>query len=99
MTRRLRLLPRARSDLADIWLYTARQWSMDQADSYIRGLNDALALLCVQPDLAPRYGKVTPPVRVHRFRSHAAIFTADDSLLEVVRVVHSRSNWQALLAD
>ena len=99
MTRRLRLRPRAESDLAEIWLYSVAQWSVSQADLYLSGLNDALTLLRNQPEIARRHGKKVPPVRLHTYRSHLVIFTADDTLLEVIRVVHARFNWQALLAE
>ena len=33
-----RLSPLAADDLEDIWLYTLRQWSLAQADSYLRTL-------------------------------------------------------------
>ena len=35
------LRPLAEADLKEIWLYTARLWSVEQADSYIRGFVDA----------------------------------------------------------
>lgn len=37
-----RLRPRALDDLESIWLYTAKQWSVDQADIYIRQLTAGL---------------------------------------------------------
>ena len=99
MTRRLRLHPRAQSDLTEIWVYTAQQWSLTQADSYLRGLDDTLTLLRDQPDIARRFGSSVPPVRVQRYKSHLVIFTASASTLDVIRIVHARSNWQALLAE
>ncbi len=99
MTRRLNLLPAAEADLSDIWDYTAARWSLNQARIYASGITDLLSLLCDQPEVAQHNGNTVPPVRVHRYQSHIVIFTADDSLLEVIRVVHARSNWQALLAE
>jgi toxin ParE1/3/4 len=98
LTRRLNLLPAAQADLSDIWDYTAERWSLQQARIYASGMTDLLLLLCEHPEIAPRYGNTVPPVRVHNYRSHVIIFTADGALVEVIRVVHSRSNWQAILA-
>lgn len=39
------LRPRAQADLADIWRYTAREWSVDQADRYYRDNIAALQML------------------------------------------------------
>jgi toxin ParE1/3/4 len=99
LTRHLNLLPAAISDLSDIWDYTIDRWSLKQARVYTDGLTDLLNLLCDHPEIAQRYGKSAPTVRVHRYRSHLVIFTADDSRTEIIRVVHARSNWLALLAQ
>jgi toxin ParE1/3/4 len=58
-----------------------------------------LTLLCDQPEIAQILGKISRPVRVYRYRSHLVIFAVDDLTLQVIRVVHSRSNWQTLLGD
>ena len=99
MTRQLILVPKAASDLSDIWDYTVERWSLPQARAYASGIIAVLTLLCEQPEIAQVFGKLRSPVRVYRFRSHLVIFTADDSTVEVIRVVHSRSNWQILLGD
>ncbi|MCA8927827.1 MAG: type II toxin-antitoxin system RelE/ParE family toxin, partial [Alphaproteobacteria bacterium] len=40
-----RLRPAAQADLEGIWRYTAEQWSADQADRYVDGLQATIALL------------------------------------------------------
>lgn len=99
MTRRLVLRPAAEADLSDIWDYTAERWSLKQARAYASGMTHLLFLLCDQPEIAPLFGTLTPPVRIHRFRSHLVIFTADDKTVEVIRVLHMRSNWAEALAQ
>ena len=99
MTRRLILRAAAEADLSDIWDYTAERWSLNQARTYASGLTHLLYLLCDQPEIAPLFGSFTPPVLIHRFRSDLMIFTADDAIVEVIRVVHSRSNWAEALAQ
>ena len=63
------------------------------------GLDRLLSFLRDQPQIAREWRKVIPPVRIHRYRSHIVIFTADETTPEVIRVVHSSSNWQVLLAE
>ena len=92
MTRQLVLLPAAASDLSDIWDYTVKRWLLKQARVYASGMTKLLNLLCDQPDIAPMFDKLNVPVRIYRYQSHLVIFTADDAVLEVIRVVHGRSN-------
>ena len=62
-------------------------------------MTDLLYLLCDQPEIAPLFHRLTLSVRIHRYRSHLVIFTSDETTVEVIRVVHGRSNWLGLLAD
>ena len=49
---KLTFRPRAEADLAAIWDYTAATWSEVQAEAYLRGLEDTLALLAAHPEMA-----------------------------------------------
>ena len=68
-------------------------------ENYLIGLDRLLVLLAEQPTIAGERRDIDPSVRLHRYKSHLVIFTASDTTLDVIRVVHARSNWQALLAD
>lgn len=98
MTRRLTFRPSAEADLADIWDYTVARWSVAQAESYLTGLNDTLALLCAHPEIA-RLHDFRPPVRIFPYRSHLLVFAVDEVAVEVIRVLHLRSNWRVLLVE
>ena len=69
-----RLRPSALDDLEAIWLYTATQWSVDQADHYIRQLTAGLDLLSGQPEIARERSELVPPVRIHPVASHLIIY-------------------------
>ncbi len=99
MTRSLTFRPRARADLADIWTFTLDRWSETQADRYFQGLDETLVLLCAHPEIARLNTAFTPPAQIFPYRSHLLIFTADETTLEVFRVVHARSNWQGLVVE
>lgn len=99
MTRALALRPRAQQDLNDIWTYTAEQWSTAQAATYLTGLDAALQLLCDYPEMARLRAELSPPVRLYRYRAHLIVYLSDDATLDVLRVVHSRANWAAFLAE
>jgi toxin ParE1/3/4 len=44
-SRQYRLSPLAEADLEDIWLYTFKHWSLEQADRYHHDLIDAIEAL------------------------------------------------------
>jgi toxin ParE1/3/4 len=46
-----RLSVPAEADLAEIWVYSAEQWNLDQADRYIDALLSRLDWLCENPQL------------------------------------------------
>ncbi len=99
MTRRLKLRRQARTDLSEIWAFTARRWSTAQADRYLLGLNAIFSQLRTDSEISRLHDNFATSVRIDRYRSHLMIFTDDDTSVEVIRVVHSRSNWQAALSD
>ncbi|WP_149757848.1 type II toxin-antitoxin system RelE/ParE family toxin [Roseivivax sediminis] len=47
-----RVSPATRIDLSGIWDYTAEMWSSDQADTYLRGLDEKLEDLCRHPEIS-----------------------------------------------
>jgi toxin ParE1/3/4 len=98
LTRRLTFRPKAEADLAETWEFTVARWSVAQAERYLTGLNEALALLCAHPEIARLYD-FTAPMRLFPYRSHLVIFTSDELTLDVIRVPHMRSDWQVVLVD
>jgi toxin ParE1/3/4 len=92
-----RLSPAAQADLNGIWDYTAEMWSPDQADTYLRGLGDTFDALCGNPEIARERTEIDPPVRLHPYRSHLILYRIEQDHLAIIRVVHSRQHWQAIL--
>ena len=85
----LRILysPRAENDLEDIWLFTARRWSADQAETYTSELIDTVGQLAS----GKRSGR---PVSVKEGMlkclsgRHVIFFRKTDDELVVVRILH-----------
>ncbi|MCB9931460.1 MAG: type II toxin-antitoxin system RelE/ParE family toxin [Alphaproteobacteria bacterium] len=92
-----RLRPAAQADLEGIWRYTAEQWSADQADRYVDGLQATIALLVSMPEIARERREFVPPVRIHPSARHLIIYRIEDDILAVLRIVAQRQNWRALL--
>lgn len=81
------LSPMAEADLEDIWIYTAREWSVDQAETYT---NDIINMF---EDIAAgrRYGR---PVSVRAgylkmlVGRHAIYFQAPGEVIAIIRILH-----------
>ena len=92
-----RLTPAAQNDLADIWLYTAQQCSVTQADRYTDILEDTLERLLFMPDMARERPEFDPPVRIHPSADHLIIYHIEKDHLSVLRILGASQDWQAIL--
>ncbi len=92
-----RLTPAAERDLTEIWDHSARTWSVDQAEAYLRGLSQLFDTLASQPEMARERTEFRPPVRLHPHRSHLVVYRIAEGHIAILRVLHARRNWRALL--
>lgn len=99
MSRQLTLRPLAEADLRQIWDYTRAHWGEAQAETYLQGLGQLFIFLTENSEIARERVEIHPPVRLYPYQSHLVIFICNDSTLEVIRVVHNRSDWMDLLRD
>ena len=83
------LSPQAEADLDAIWLYTAENWSNEQADRYIRDIISGCMLLAGDGNIGRRVdirdGYLKYPVG-----SHFIYFRRSDFGVSVVRILHQR---------
>lgn len=84
---RLDLSPAAKSDISNIWRYTAENWSVEQADACYDGIADAL------DDIAKGYTIGMPVdvrhgVQKYLLMSHVIYFRTSANAIEVLRVLH-----------
>lgn len=83
------LSPAAQRDLAEIWLYTADRWGIDQADLYVNQIEHDLTAAANGSPL------VRPLDRYFRIRSghHFCVFRKDEAgCIVVVRMLHERQD-------
>jgi toxin ParE1/3/4 len=95
----LRLRPEASLDLDAIWDYSVSQWSLNQAEDYVRSFQTVFARLCSVPFLGREMHGIRPQTSMIRHQSHMIFYCVSEHALENVRIVHARANWTALFGD
>ncbi len=91
MDKSYRLSPLAEADLEEIWLYTARHWSVEQADTYHKGLVEAFKGLS-DGTKQGRPADVLPDLQKYLCGSHVIYFLNYTDHLAVIRVLHQRQD-------
>ncbi len=86
------LRPRAQRDIEEIWDYSARTWGIDQAELYLRQIQDTLRLLAGQPDLGRSCDDIRPGYKRHATGAHIVFYRTLDDGVDVVRILHQRMN-------
>ncbi len=66
---------------------------------YLEGLDAALALLSDFPEIARLRSEFVPAVRIYTYRSHLVIYASDETSIEVIRILHAKSDWMSLLSE
>ena len=84
----LRFAPRARADIDGIWNYTVQKWNVDQAEAYLRVINQALSLLRANPRLGRSAGDIGHDLFKFPAASHIIYYRLTSGTLHVVRILH-----------
>ena len=86
--------PRAQQDLGEIWDYTAKRWGIDQAEAYIRLIQHAIETVADDSRKGRPCDEVRVGYRTYPVGSHMIMYREEDSGIDVVRVLHSRMNFE-----
>lgn len=81
---------KAAEDLADIWVYSLREWGIEQADRYLDELETALSQLKRNPKLGQRRDDLRPGCFSLRVHQHIAYYWVTPSVVRIIRVLHVR---------
>lgn len=90
MAKPYRVSPLAEADLEEIWLYTAKCWSMEQADTYHRNFVKAFEELAA--GLRQGRPSVLPDFQKYLCGSHVIYFLMYADCLDVIRILHQRQD-------
>ena len=85
---KLRITPKAESDLTAIWLYTCQVWGAEQADRYVDQLDAGIKQLLSHPLLGTDYTHVRTGYRRLHVEHHSVFYRVLESEILVVRVLH-----------
>ncbi len=87
MVRPYRLSPMAEADLEEIWLYTLKRWSIQQADIYHNSLVSAFEGLAAGTKQG-RPAEALPDFQKYLCGSHVVYFLDYAEHLDVIRILH-----------
>ncbi len=95
-----RYSPAARSDLRSIWRYTARNWSISQANEYLA----AVGIACEKLGAGDIKGRSAEHYRAGYMKitvgSHFVFYKqAPDGGIDVIRVLHQRMDLSSRLSN
>lgn len=82
---------KALDDINKIWIYTAENWSIEQADRYYNLIFDEIEFIVENFEMARDFGNVRKAYRFSKVKSHLVFFRETKNKgIEVVRVLHER---------
>jgi toxin ParE1/3/4 len=93
----LRLTRKAEWDIDDIYVESARQFGIRQAERYGDSLDACLSLLAANPFMARERTEIARPVRVHAHGSHLVVYEVEQSDVIVLRILHQRCDWERMI--
>jgi toxin ParE1/3/4 len=88
------LSPRAQADIDDIWTYTVKRWSVDQAERYLRLLQTEIGDLASDPLRGRACDEIRPGYRKGRAGSHVIFYRVDDYRINIVRILHQSMDFE-----
>jgi toxin ParE1/3/4 len=91
MRTRYRISEKAIQDLEDIWLYTFKTWSKEQADRYYQLIIDEIEFVSKNNESGKDMGHIKIGYKASKVKSHLIFFRkVDDSSIEVIRILHQQ---------
>lgn len=91
----------ALNDLEEIWLYTFKNWSIEQADRYYNLIIDEIEYISTNPESGTNYSVVRNGYFRSKVKSHFVFYRINlkENLIEVIRILHERMDIDSSLKD
>ncbi len=88
--RKLKLIfsEEAIQDLEEIWFYTFKNWSVEQADRYHSLIIKEIDFLLTKPNSGKIIDHIRKGYRSSQVKSHYIFYRLNSNELEVIRILH-----------
>ena len=90
--------PLAAADVLEIWNYIAED-SIEQADRWVDRLDEKLGLIAGQPLMGRSRNELAVDIRSFPFGRYVVFYVPIENGIDVVRVLHSARDVDAIFAD
>lgn len=91
---------KAVSDLTQIWNYTVKKWSEDQADKYYYMLIENCREVAKNPDLGKNYSVVKENLLGFKAGRHIIFYLKiEDNAIEIIRIIHEQMDIENRIKD
>lgn len=90
--------PLAAADVLEIWNYIAED-SIEQADRWVDRLDEKLGLIAGQPLMGRARSELAVDIRSFPFGRYVVFYVPIENGIDVVRVLHSARDVDAIFAD
>ena len=91
----IHLTQAAEQDIRSIAEIGIEMFGVEQAQAYHNSLFNTFGLLADNPRMRRERTELTPPIRVHPFRSHVVLYQIEDEDILIVRVRHAHEDWNS----
>lgn len=86
-----RISEQAINDLNDIWVYTFRKWSKEQADRYYNLIITKIEFIADNYLIGKSAEQTRKNYRVTKIKSHLIFYRKmENEIVEIVRILHQR---------
>ncbi len=91
---------KALEDLNSIWIYTAENWSIEQADRYYNLIMDEIEFLAENFETLKDFGSVRKDYRYSKVKSHLLFCKKNEkNKIEVVRILYEKMDIKNRIND
>jgi toxin ParE1/3/4 len=89
----------ALTDLESLWLYTAENWSVQQADRYYNLILDEIDFIAQNPKAGKEYSHVRKGYYRSKVKSHFIFYRLKEDELQIIRILHQQMDIDARLNE
>jgi len=90
----------ALKDINNIWLYTAENWSLEQANRYYNLIIDEIEYISENFEIGRNVEHIRKGYRYSKVKSHLIFYKkSKNSIIQIIRVLHENMDIKSRLND